>query len=378
MDIINDSGLQAEATLAIDATGRRFFVAMAKATYAIPPSRELPAKLAQVQVPILSTDVFEGEPGLSNPFFECDYALFRPRCDIVLKATAYAPGKRPIHELEAGFEFGDCAKKVRVIGNRYWRPFLLGFRPSDPEPFRSMPITYSRAFGGTWPSSDADPTGTAYMANPLGCGFATERHVRILMEQRVPVPNLEEPGSPVLHHFKEHRPWSFGPVGRSWAPRQAYAGTFDEDWHANIFPLLPADFDPLFCQCTPEDQQVPYPNGGETVRLINLHPNRPDIHFKMPRLALGMSLAMRNGQIHALQPVVDCVAIDADAGIFSVVWRARHPIERSLSEIGLLSVGHSSQKHAQAHATGQSGCVTCSGFATDEASRKPILEDLDL
>nr|WP_236279892.1 DUF2169 domain-containing protein [Pseudomonas sp. PA-1-3F] len=199
-----------------------------------------------------------------------------------------------------------------------------------------------------------------------------------MIDHHIPVPNLEQPGHPVLHHFKQHRPWSFGPVGRSWTPRQGYAGTYDDNWHATTFPLPPADFDPRFCQCAPEDQQVPYPQGGEPVRLINLHPEHPDIRFKIPRLALGMSLAMRNGQVHVLQPVVDCVAIDADAGVFSVVWRARHSIKRSLSEIELLSIGHASQQRAQAHIMGQGGCFTCSGFATDEASRKPILEDLDL
>jgi len=378
MDIINDTRLQAEATLAIDPTGQRHVVAMAKATYAIPPTPDLPAELADQQTPILTADVFEGEPGLSNPFFECDYALFRPRCDIVLKATAHAPGKRPVYELEAGFEFGDCVKNVRIVGNRYWKQFLLGFRPSDPERFLSMPITYSHAFGGTWPPSDTDPTGSAYAANPIGCGFATERHVYALMDQRIPVPNLEQPGRPVLHHFKQHRPWSFGPVGRSWTPRQGYAGTYDDNWRTTTFPLLPTDFDPRFCQCAPEDQQVPYPQGGEPVRLINLHPERPDIRFKMPHLALGMSLAMRNGQVHVLQPVVDCVVIDADAGVFTVVWRARHPVERSLSEIELLSIGQGSRQRAQSRAMGQGDCLTCSGFATDEASRKPILKDLDL
>ncbi|WP_280290131.1 DUF2169 domain-containing protein [Pseudomonas sp. BN417] len=378
MEIINDTRMQAEATLAIDPSGQRFVVALAKATYTIPPSSELPPKLADQQTPILTTDVFEGEPGLSNPFFECDYALFRSHCDVVLKATAYAPGKRSVYELEAGFEFGDCAKRVRIVGNRYWKQFLLGFRPSDPERFVSMPITYGRAFGGTWPPSDTDPTGTAYETNPIGCGFATERHVYALMDQRIPVPNLEQPGRPILHHFKQHHPWSFGPIGRNWTPRRHYAGTYDEDWRNTTFPLLPADFDPRFCQCAPEDQQVPYPQGGEPVRLINLHPERSNIRFKMPGLALGMSLAMRNGQVHVLQPVVDCVAIDADAGEFSVLWRARHPIERSLGEIELLSIGRASRQRAQAHAMGQGGCLTCSGFATDDASRKPILEDLDL
>lgn len=378
MDIINDTGMQAEATLAIDPTGQRYVVALVKATYTLSPAPERPVELAPEQLPILTTDVFEGEPGLSNPFFECDYALFRPRCDIVLKATAHAPKNTLVSELDAGFEFGDCVKTVRVIGNRYWRAYLLGFRPSDPEPFRSMPITYSRAFGGTWPPSDRDPKGTAYGANPIGSGYASERHVHALMKQRVPVPNLEQPGHPILHHFKDQRPWSFGPVGRSWDPRRGYAGTYDEDWHTNTFPLLPADFDSRFCQCAPEDQQVPYPQGGESVRLINLHPERPDIRFKMPRLTMGISLGMRNGKVHVLQPVVDCVAIDADDGVFSVLWRARHPIERSLSEVELLSIGLSSQRRAQDHVMGQGGCLTCSGFATDEASLKPILEDLDL
>ncbi len=36
--------------------------------------------------------------------------------------------------------------------------------------------------------------------------------------------------------------------------------------------MLPADFNPLHFQAAPPDQRMPYPQGGEPIRLMNLVP----------------------------------------------------------------------------------------------------------
>ena len=40
-------------------------------------------------------DTFTGEPGFSAPVYEVDFAPRKPRCDVLLVGSAYAPEGRP-------------------------------------------------------------------------------------------------------------------------------------------------------------------------------------------------------------------------------------------------------------------------------------------
>ena len=65
-----------------------------KGTFAFPERDGEVCPLADEQVPLVMADEYWGEPGYSAPRYEVDFALRKPRCDVLLNATAYAPGRQ--------------------------------------------------------------------------------------------------------------------------------------------------------------------------------------------------------------------------------------------------------------------------------------------
>jgi hypothetical protein len=366
MEIINGSPFLVEAQQAIEKSGRRVLVVLVKGTYAFPAGDgEVPQPAAQ-QVPVLVSDVFDGEPGLSTPLFEADYATRKPYCDVIVRADAHAPGQQPVHELDAAFRLGSCEKWVHVVGDRTWRRGVAGLAPSSPEPFTAMPITYGRAFGGScdvWGETHAHPV------NPVGRGFSGPRGEADLHGQSLP--NIEQPGHPITTVDGRYVPWSLGPIGRSWQPRLPFAGTYDQRWKDEVFPLLPEDFDDRFFQSAPPDQQIAYPRGGEEVRLLNLHPQRSHIFFSLPPLQMPMAVLETTRKLHLLDAVVDSVTLDAPNEQIIVVWRAQHPLRRSLREIDMVATGSVCKRWWKSRVLGTDDCG-CGGFETNDEDLAPV------
>lgn len=371
MEIINGTPFRLEATQATEKSGHAVLVIMCKGSYAFPAEEGGALLPAAQQMPILASDLFDGEPGLSTPLFESDYATRKRRCDIVVRATAHAPQGRPVRELDVAFRVGSCEKWAHVVGDRRWQMGLVGLTPSDAEPFTAMPITYGRAYGG---SSEVRGEPYAHPANPVGCGYAGPRGEANLYGQ--PVPNIEQPGDPVAHIGGDYRPWSFGPIGRSWQPRLPLAGTYDDYWKDEIFPLLPGDFDDGYFQCTPPDQQIDHPRGGEEVRLLNLHPTRPHIHFRLPALDMPMAVLDRKRRLTLLEPVVDSVVLDAETERLIVVWRAQYPLRRSLRELELVAAGNVCKRWWKSRVLGTEDCG-CGGVETNDEDLAPVDRALD-
>ena len=55
-------------------------------------------------------------PGRSATLVECDYALEKPYCDVLLNGAAYAPGGRPVERIAVGLQVGRVAQVVRRVG----------------------------------------------------------------------------------------------------------------------------------------------------------------------------------------------------------------------------------------------------------------------
>lgn len=370
MEIVNSARILLEGHMAVDPQGRRFLVAVAKATYAFPADGG-EAVLADLQQPIYTSDIFEGEQGLSTPYFEADTAYRKPSCDVVLKACAHTPDGRAVERLDVAFRVGSCERWAHVVGDRVWRRGIAGLTPSSPEPFLSMPVTYSRAFGGTRCDGRSYD---AYAANPIGRGYADASGGTDFVGQ--PLPNIEAPGAPIDSVRDDHEAVSFGPVGRSWGSRIGYGGTYDQHWKDEIFPLLPPDFDERFFQCALPAQQIPYPEGGEPVLFYQLHATRPRIQFALPAMSLPMVVLDRERQVHKLRPVVDTLSFDVDAERFSVVWRAQHPLRRGVEEIDTLAAGSICKRWWKSRVLGTDDCG-CGGFETDDDDLAPVTEALE-
>jgi len=335
MELLNATKMKAGYTMGMRPDGRELLVVVVKGTFLIPKAGEEP-KLAPEQTPLVEADTFTGDPGFSAPVYESEYAPVKPRCDVLLLGSAYAPGGRPAERVPVSIRVGRMEKSFDVVGNRVWRSGLREVSSTRPEPFTVMPISYDTAFGGV-DNLDPDPEKHgAYALNTVGKGFYVRNDPDHIEGKRLP--NTEESNNPVTSPLGSYRPMAFGPVGRAWQPRSGFAGTYDQHWLDNVFPFLPADFDNRYYQAAPTDQQVDYIRGGEDVLLINLTP-QGQCRFALPKLEVPVTFFFKNYRQTEIDAVADTLLIEPDLGRFLLLWRASLPLQRNMFEVAQVVVG---------------------------------------
>ncbi len=171
-------------------------------------------------------------------------------------------------------QLGDREKVLHVFGDRYWE----GMSFTDPEPFREMPLDWSRAYGGE-----------GYAKNPLGKGFAADG--------RKPLPNIEAPAQPLTSPSQRPEPVGFGPLDLTWPQRATLAGTHDQRWLKQDFPGFARDIDWHFFNLAAPDQQYAQPlRGDESYQLDNLHPQHPRLIGQLPGIATRCFINRRKQQ----------------------------------------------------------------------------------
>jgi len=275
----NRTPYAAERTWVQDKDANKHWLVAVKATYDVAPNGSL--HLADEQLPPCRLGTHFGEPGQSSLQYESDLLGVKPTTDVVVNGSAYAPGGRAAANVDVGIEVGSVRKNLRVSGDRYWVKGVLG----DPVisaalPFVKMPIVYERAFGG-WDRAPQDPSQHRLDArNPIGTSFLTRANHAV----DVPLPNVEYPDQPMRSWQDRPRPAGLGAIEVHWSPRRELAGTYDDRWMKDRFPLWAEDFDPRYHSCAPADQQSDdFLRGGESVRLSNLTPSGY-LTFRLPRV----------------------------------------------------------------------------------------------
>ena len=162
--------------------------------------------------------MFTGEPGLSAPLYESDYAPRKPRCDVLLNGSAYAPGGKPTERVTVSLRVGSMAEVVRRSRqSRLEVVACCSSTPTDPEPFTVMPISYNNAFGGVDRSQEDPAKHRWYPANHAGVGYHEYLDAEFIDGK--PLPNTEETGKKVTDPRGKYRPMAFGPIGRAWPLR---------------------------------------------------------------------------------------------------------------------------------------------------------------
>lgn len=336
--VIDNKFVTADIAIALDVAGREHLVIAAKSTWTIPQPGQRPRPLPPQ--PLVQSDVYLGKPGESAMLYGADFARFKPRCDVLFNANAHVPDGEPVTEMLVAWQVGALRKGLRVVGPRRWRSTLGILSLSKPEPFLSQPLHYGLAFGGTrqYTKGRDEVMSEAYPENPVGLGWAGLRTASQLAN--TPAPSLEAIDDPIRNPQKKHAAVAFSAIGRHWSPRKNFAGTYDADWQANVFPLLPEDHDDRYHQCAPDNQQMDYPQGGEPVVLRNMVKGRPDVRFALPPLNQQTVRVLRTDYSSVtLSTVVDTLYFEPDEGRFSVVWRASTPIRRRLQEFDTLAIG---------------------------------------
>ncbi len=330
MELLNATKMQAGYTMGMAPDGRESLVVVVKGTFRIPERPDHEPALADEQIPLVMADTFQGEPGFSAPIYESEFPPKKPKCDVLLNGSAYAPGGKPTKKVRVELAVSNWRKAFTVVGNRTWNKGILGVSATSPEPFTRMQFSYGNAFGGT-DTTHEDPAKHKFvLANPVGRGF--HHYITAKLIDGKPLPNTEEEGHPIKKPDGEYRPMAFGPMGRNWDPRFKLAGTYDQNWIDNTFPFLPPDFQEAYYQSAPVDQQIPYVRGGETVTLTNLTPEGTT-RFVIPTIDMPVVFFPRKGEKQETQGVIDTIIIEPDKRQFMLTWRQSYPLKRNMFDV---------------------------------------------
>ena len=314
LQLENQTPFKAAIAVLPDRAGIDTLFVVVKATVTLRPR----LTLAEEQVPIALADEYYGDPTASSLRASSELHLGKMGTDVLLVGSARAPSGRSIPRTLVALSVADRQKRIQVTGDRVWR----GGRPSDPQPFESIPLIWERAFGGLHRRGDQV---SAEERNPVGCGFTADRSAEEMEGQ--PLPNLEDPGDLIEQLGQTATPACLAPVAPSWLPRRAYAGTYDERWQRARAPYLPDDFNPRFFQCAaPELTFERYLQGGEPVQVAGVTPDGP-IAFTLPdaRLSIAVTVA---GSIERPPANLETLAIEPDQNRACFTWRAAVPCDR--------------------------------------------------
>jgi hypothetical protein len=335
MELINATRMTAGYNIGLEPSGRELLVVVIKGTFVLPNPGDR-VRLADEQLPLTMSDTFTGEPGVSAPVYEIDFAPRKSSCDVLLVGHARAPAGTQVTRLRAGLRVGPMEKVFDVIGDRFWHAGLTGITASPPQRFAEMPVSYDRAFGGADRYSEDESEHDAYLTNPVGRGW--HKHLKNSWVDGKPLPNTEVVGDPVRSPSDKYKPMALGPLGRGWPQRARYAGTYDQKWLDDVFPFLPADFDERYYQAAPEDQQVPLPTGPMEVVLSGFTAGAVR-QFVLPHFEAPIHVFPKKGERHDCVAKLDTIMFEPDLERFSMTWRVAHPIKRSIHDIDQVLVG---------------------------------------
>lgn len=393
MEFRNLTPFHAMAFNAVDVQKNEFHVVALKVGYALervhsakPGSDTHRCVLLEADsvIPLATTDEYEGEIGKSSVKWESDLAPFKPKCDVLVRARAYAPNGVPVPSWPARLRVLDSGeivvdKGLRVTGPRMFRKGWRGWRIDNPETASEVPVRWEHAYGGAsmvvpLPGAASD-NGTRDLnevcfTNPLGVGWIEKRYFERAVHGEVVAcaamsdtparqaklielraPQIEGWDSPIdapdviEHHGAgldarkmaevastyTHVPVGLGAIGRAWTPRLQRAGTYDESWLKTRWPYLPEDFDFRYWNAAPDDQQIAWPKPGLAFELANLAPPEETragfLRARLPQHRALVALRFAGGAIAPLAMNVDTVLIDTDDMRVLVTWRAVFPLQ---------------------------------------------------
>jgi uncharacterized protein YjbI with pentapeptide repeats len=270
-----------------------------KATFKLHPGQSPTQDGVELEGP--TGDVHWDDDDTKSLKYPADFVPMKPRADVMLVGSAHAPGGVPAKSLKVRFKVGNFSKSIEVIGSRAWEG-MLSSKTTPPESFTSMPLRYENTIGG--PSEPRNPVGQNYKTTP---------------------PTLLLPQKPKELN-RDLSPACFGPIARSWAPRNENLGTYNKKWVQTRWPWLPEDFDWAHFNAAPRDQQLDvFLRGDEEIVLENLHPIHSDFRTRLPGLRARCFFhdKLPDGTIRFREvPLkLDTLWINTDEEKLILVWR---------------------------------------------------------
>ncbi|TBZ26581.1 DUF2169 family type VI secretion system accessory protein [Rhizobium leguminosarum] len=303
MELINRLPFPAMAFRQFDTNGDLDCVVSVRGTFVHRQGDAL--AIASKQEDFQWEDAYDGDPHASPLLRQTDLTPEKVGTDITFLGNAYAPRGEPTPSWQVGLRVGQLSKKLEVHGARFWRSVvkekwggfsareakrvLTDWQLTDAEPASSVPICWSKAYGGQIPGTGDPETETPAdvdARNPLGCGIV---NLDMPWDQApVAAPQITLPGEK-LNWREPTVPQGLGLVSPWWRSRQQHAGTYDDVWLNDRHPLLPRDFDARFWQCAHPDLVVmQHLRGDEAYELRHLHSGHAIAEGRLPSLMLGV------------------------------------------------------------------------------------------
>jgi hypothetical protein len=331
MRLVNQTAVPATVTTSdIEGSTQRIGLLTAKATFRFNTQGRVELE-TQDPFPLFAQD--EKAPLGELP------ADLQPRADaaleVILLGHAHAPCERPVSALTVALTVGKVRREILVFGDRLWLPNRKTFfRPTT---FTKMPLTYSRAFGGTVPINlDRESVfDLSDICNRHGIGFDAERMARELGTLlKAPsgyptlpagymrhLPNLEDPRAPIARWEDAPLPscWATVPIDVPiWAIRQA---------REKPAPPPPPPLEKIKRELPSAvnyrahpDWLIPLPPSAPRLRLENLLAGTPVLEMSMPNFGIVADYTV-NGRISGRSLMPHTLVLLPDRGRFYVVYR---------------------------------------------------------
>lgn len=328
----NTTGMLAGLCMWTDPEGRESCVVVVKGTFCTNPQGNL--TLSSEQQPWVYADEHYGDPETTGIRYECDFAPEKPMAEVIVVGKAMPPDGLAAQKLRVRLEVQGRAKEALVSGERRWARSFGGLTITDPLPFRELPLTFDRAFGGIDNCRSSEDV-SCEPRNLVGVGFNLERKPSELDGR--PLPNVEHPSQLIQTYRDRPEPIGFGVVGRSWRQRVAFAGTYDQRWLDEQCPFLPEDFDTRYFMSAPSDQWFPHFQGGELISCAHMA-EAAIVQYRLPTIPIPVHYHFTD-RIIEQQAVCDTVIVEPHAARAIILWRTRVAIGKKLTELKGIRVG---------------------------------------
>jgi hypothetical protein len=219
LELVNTTPLPARCVAHDVAEGVRVAFLSAKATFRI---AERPVLTADEALPLFEDD----RPTKGGVIPGDAIGRFDRAFEVFSVGTAHAPDGVPTRAMTVSLAVGDVARSMLVVGDR---PIGKAGVLPRPEPFRTMPLGWDRAFGGTHKVHvDADASidvphrhnalGRGFDPGPIARGLATLLNAPVgypVVEGERTLPNVEHPDRPIRKLGDDPEPYGWSAIPRT-------------------------------------------------------------------------------------------------------------------------------------------------------------------
>ncbi|MBN1980866.1 MAG: DUF2169 domain-containing protein [Chitinivibrionales bacterium] len=364
-----DAGGLVEIVPTTDDHHNTLIAVLVKRTYSIRSTKVL--ERTAEKTPFIRADEYysaeikdEHDSEASSVLHESELIPLKPKTDIVLIGDCYAPGGRPVRQMDVKIQVGSAGKVIRVLGDRhayYTSRRQLSF--TEPKVFTRLPVRYENAYGGIDTRSKPGSS-FSYPRNHVGTGYVVHDNPSAINGMKLP--NLEDAADlltpqrlvcqkPELWH-RQPLPQGFGWFDKQWYPRCCHAGTVPaglpleaatKEETIGYVPKNPANtrnyyamplISTLFNNGASPGLAIQNLRSGEMIKLFNLTADGYK-EFEVPALpAIMIDTGHGTNQIQSV--TLNSLCISTGPMQVECIWCGVHPITcfSALSQMKKISV----------------------------------------